>query len=358
MVADGLHAARFNRDVRCLLALGRTASVARRPFQKHLTNTSFTPLVASNLSREDSMSIEVRRPRPSSAPWGRSNDKRRAMGRHAGPSRGQELERDITNAPVVSLPEPWRSVALTVVLPTYNEGANLSEIVTKLFALPLTGLRILVADDNSPDGTGDIAEELAAQYGKHRMSVVHRPGKEGLGRAYVDGITRAVRAGAQFVVQMDSDLSHKPEYLPQMLGVLLSSDADVVVGSRYVVGASVAHDWPWYRKFLSGFANIYVRALLRLGVRDVTAGFKLWRSSALEYIDVSSIRSNGYSFQVEMNYRSVQRGLKIVELPIHFAERSEGESKMSLRVQLESALMPFSLRYGRRYAAGLQGRYR
>jgi len=158
-------------------------------------------------------------------------------------------------------------------------------------------------------------------------------------------MTRAIQAGAGFVVQMDSDLSHGPEYLPQMLGTLLSTGADVVIGSRYVVGASVAREWPWYRKLLSGFANTYVRALLRLGVRDVTAGFKLWRSSALEDIDVSSICSNGYSFQVEMNYRAVQRGLKIVELPIHFAERSEGESKMSLRVQLESALMPFSLRY-------------
>jgi dolichol-phosphate mannosyltransferase len=158
-------------------------------------------------------------------------------------------------------------------------------------------------------------------------------------------MTRAVGAGAEFVAQMDSDLSHGPEYLPQMLGVLLSANADAVIGSRYVTGASVARDWSWHRKVLSVFANTYVRAFLRLGVRDVTAGFKLWRSSALEAIDVASIRSNGYSFQVEMNYRAVKRDLKIVELPIHFAERSEGESKMSLRVQLESVLMPFSLRY-------------
>ena len=258
------------------------------------------------------------------------------------------LERNRINVPVVGLPEPWRSAALTVVLPTYNEAANLPVIVSALFNLPLTGLRILVADDNSPDGTGDIAEELAARYGRDRMSVIHKPGKGGLGRAYVDGMTRAVRAGAEFVVQMDSDLSHGPEYLPQMLGALLSTDADVVVGSRYIGGASVAGDWPWHRKLLSVFANTYVRALLRLGVRDVTAGFKLWRSAALEEINVSSIRSNGYSFQVEMNYRAVKRGLKILELPIHFAERSQGESKMSLRVQLESALMPFSLRYSRK----------
>jgi dolichol-phosphate mannosyltransferase len=254
-------------------------------------------------------------------------------------------ERDTVSVQAVGIPEPWRSAALTVVLPTYNEAANLPVIVAALFGLPLTDLRILVADDNSPDGTGHIADQLAEQAGEARMTVAHRPGKHGLGRAYVDGMTRAVQAGAEFVVQMDSDLSHGPEYLPQMLGTLLSTGADVVLGSRYVAGASVASEWSWHRKALSGFANTYVRALMRLGVRDVTAGFKLWRSSALEAIDLASIRSNGYSFQVEMNYRAVKQGLKIVELPIHFAERSEGESKMSLRIQLESALMPFLLRY-------------
>jgi dolichol-phosphate mannosyltransferase len=244
----------------------------------------------------------------------------------------------------VELPEPWRSAVLTVVLPTYNEAANLPVIAAELIGLPLPNLRILVADDNSPDGTGEIADRLAGKYGPDRMTVVHRPGKQGLGRAYVDGMTRAVAAGAEFVVQMDSDLSHAPAYLPQMLGTLLSSQADVVIGSRYVAGASLASEWSWHRRALSGFANSYVRALLRLGIRDVTAGFKIWRSSALQTIDIASVRSNGYSFQIEMNYRSVRHGLKIVELPIHFAERREGESKMSLRVQLESALMPFQLR--------------
>ncbi len=244
----------------------------------------------------------------------------------------------------VELPEPWSSAGLTIVLPTYNEAANLPVIVEALFALPLTGLRILVADDNSPDGTGAIADELAARFGADRLTVVHRPGKQGLGRAYVDGMTRALEAGAEFVVQMDSDLSHAPEYLPQMLGTLLATDADVVIGSRYVCGASLAREWAWHRKALSSFANMYVRVLLHLGVRDVTAGFKLWRSSALTAIDVASVRSNGYSFQVEMNYRSVQHGLKIVEVPIHFADRREGESKMSFKVQLESAMMPLSLR--------------
>jgi dolichol-phosphate mannosyltransferase len=244
----------------------------------------------------------------------------------------------------VELPEPWRSAAVTVVLPTYNEAANLPVMVKELFDLPLTGLHILVADDNSPDGTGAIADDLAKQYGTDRMTVMHRPGKQGLGRAYVDGMTAAMKAGAEFVVQMDSDLSHSPQYLPQMLGTLLATDADVVIGSRYVCGASLASEWSWQRKALSAFANTYVRVLLRLGVRDVTAGFKLWRSSALTAIDVASITSNGYSFQVEMNYRTVQHGLKIVELPIHFEDRREGESKMSFKVQLESAIMPLSLR--------------
>ncbi|HXW45537.1 MAG TPA: polyprenol monophosphomannose synthase [Streptosporangiaceae bacterium] len=244
----------------------------------------------------------------------------------------------------VELPEPWRSAAITVVLPTYNEAANLPVMAENLLSLPLSGLKILVADDNSPDGTGEVADELVRRYGADRIEVMHRPGKQGLGRAYVDGMCHALAEGAEFVVQMDSDLSHSPDYLPQMLGTLLASNADVVIGSRYVSGASLAREWSWHRKALSGFANTYVRVLLRLGIRDVTAGFKMWRSSALEAIDVASVRSNGYSFQVEMNYRTIRRGLKVVELPIHFEDRREGESKMSLKVQLESALMPFSLR--------------
>jgi dolichol-phosphate mannosyltransferase len=253
-------------------------------------------------------------------------------------------ERDALAEGAVELPEPWRSAAVTVVLPTYNEAANLPVIAAELLALPLSNLRILVADDNSPDGTGGIADQLAERYGQDKLTVVHRPGKQGLGRAYVDGMTRAIAADAEFVVQMDSDLSHAPKYLPQMLGTLLSSNADVVIGSRYVAGASLATEWSWRRRALSGFANAYVRALLHLGIRDVTAGFKIWRSSALQTIDVASIRSNGYSFQVEMNYRSVRHGMKIVELPIHFADRREGDSKMNVWVQLESALMPFLLR--------------
>lgn len=233
---------------------------------------------------------------------------------------------------------------MTVVLPTYQEAGNISAIVRALFRLPLGNLRVLVVDDNSPDGTGRIAEELADEYGRHRLSVVHRRGKEGLGKAYLDGMNRVIADGAEFVVQMDSDLSHDPEYLPGMLGTMLAGDADVVIGSRYIGGGILGAEWPWRRRFLSTFANSYVRTLLRLKVRDATAGYKVWRSSALQALDLTTVKSNGYSFQVEMNYRAALRNLKIVELPIHFSDRIEGESKMDLKVQLESALMPFKLR--------------
>jgi dolichol-phosphate mannosyltransferase len=242
------------------------------------------------------------------------------------------------------LPEPWRSADVWVVLPTYQEAANLPTIVAALFDLPLQGLRILVVDDNSPDGTGRIAEELADDYGRSRLEVMHRTIKDGLGRAYTAGMARAMDAGAEFVVQMDSDLSHSPEYLPQMLGTLLATDADVVIGSRYVAGASLDANWPFHRKLLSSFANAYVRLLLRLAVRDATAGYKLWRASALTVIGLQTVRSGGYSFQVEMNYRSIRQGLKVIELPIHFSDRIKGKSKMSFKTQLESALLPFSLR--------------
>jgi dolichol-phosphate mannosyltransferase len=256
-----------------------------------------------------------------------------------------DLEERAPQASGLRLPEPWSLADVVVVLPTYQEALNLPVVVDALFDLPLGGLRLLIVDDDSPDGTGQIAEELADKYGRHRLSVVHRTVREGLGRAYVDGMSRAVAAGAEFVVQMDSDLSHGPQYLPQMLGTLLSADADLIIGSRYVVGASVGTEWPWYRKILSGFANKYVRLLLQLGIRDVTAGYKLWRASALDSISLHSVRSRGYSFQVEMNYRSIRQGLKIIELPIHFSDRTQGKSKITIKAQIESALMPFKIRH-------------
>lgn len=239
-------------------------------------------------------------------------------------------------------PAPWRDIAVTVVVPTYNEADNLPRVVDALLALGMPKLRVLVCDDNSPDGTGAVADELASEHPE--VGVMHRAGKAGLGRAYVDGMTRAVKDGAAYVVQMDADGSHPASAVPEMAGVMVSTPADVVIGSRYVPGGSLDESWSRYRRLLSAWANFYVRTLLRLRIRDVTSGFKMWRAAALETIDLAGIESNGYSFQVEMHYRATKRGLDIREIPIHFTDRTAGESKMSLRVQLESAWMPFQLK--------------
>ncbi|NIH79807.1 polyprenol monophosphomannose synthase [Amycolatopsis viridis] len=239
------------------------------------------------------------------------------------------------------------SPKVTVVVPTYNERDNLPKLVGQLTGLGLPGLHVLVVDDNSPDGTGDVADKLATE-DPGRIGVLHRTEKDGLGRAYVAGITRALDEGADIVIQMDADLSHPVEAVPRMIEKLATSDAAVVLGSRYVAGGSLAGDWGWHRKALSAWANFYVNAILRLRVKDATAGFKAWRAETLRRIDIATIRSNGYAFQVEMNYRTVQQGLRIAEIPIRFEERADGVSKMSLAVQLESALMPWKLLFGRK----------
>ncbi|WP_427886260.1 polyprenol monophosphomannose synthase [Kribbella sp. GL6] len=235
---------------------------------------------------------------------------------------------------------------IVVVVPTYNERDNLPVLAGLLSDLNLPGLELLVVDDNSPDGTGDVADELAKK-SPEKVGVLHRTVKDGLGRAYVAGITRALDEGADIVIQMDADLSHPASVVPTMVELLRTTDAGVVIGSRYVPGGSAAAEWGWHRRALSAWANFYVNAILRLHVKDATAGFKAWKADTLRWIDVASIASNGYSFQVEMNYRTVKRGLKIAETPIRFEERTEGVSKMSLKVQLESALMPWKLLFGR-----------
>ncbi|MFF1919869.1 polyprenol monophosphomannose synthase [Streptomyces sp. NPDC058221] len=231
---------------------------------------------------------------------------------------------------------------IVVVVPTYDERTNLPVLVGLLMDLGLPGLHVLVVDDNSPDGTGQVADGLAVETGGV-VGVLHRTAKDGLGRAYVAGMTRALAEGADVVIQMDADLSHPVSAVPVMVDTLSAGGADVVIGSRYVEGGSLATEWPWHRKALSAWANFYVNAILRLRVKDATAGFKAWRASALEAIDVPSVRSNGYSFQVEMNHRAVRRGLRITEVPIRFEERVSGESKLGLRVQIESALAPWKL---------------
>ncbi|MCZ4274443.1 polyprenol monophosphomannose synthase [Rhodococcus sp. BGS-1C] len=235
----------------------------------------------------------------------------------------------------------------TVVVPTYNERENLPKLIGLLADLRIENLHVLVVDDNSPDGTGKIADEMA-ENGPLPVTVLHRTEKNGLGRAYVAGMTRALDDGADIVIQMDADLSHPTDVIPTMIETLTTTDAAVVLGSRYVPGGAVASDWPWHRKALSAWANFYVNAILRLGVKDATAGFKAWHASTLRAIDVASVQSNGYAFQVEMNHRTVRRGLSLAEVPIRFEERNDGESKMSLSVQLESAAVPWKLLLSRK----------
>lgn len=247
-----------------------------------------------------------------------------------------------------------RQVRLTVVIPTYNEADNLPGMAEALLDLPLPGLQLLVVDDNSPDGTGAVAEELAQRYNtgasaRPRIAVLHRAGKAGLGTAYVEGMRKALDDGADFVAQMDADFSHSPRYIPQMLGVMLAAGADVVIGSRYVPGGSLDEGWGAWRRFISWWANLYSRMILGLRIRDMTAGFKLWRRQALLDIGLDNIRSNGYSFQVEMAYLCEKLGFRLVEIPIHFEDRRIGQSKLDIPVKIESAWRTWQIRWRYRH---------
>ncbi|MFI1657369.1 polyprenol monophosphomannose synthase [Streptomyces sp. NPDC020472] len=232
-----------------------------------------------------------------------------------------------------------------VVVPTYNERDNLPVLAGLLADLPVPNLHLLVVDDDSPDGTGEVADKLVAG-APDTIGVLHRRTKDGLGRAYLAGMARALDEGADVVVQMDADLSHPASAIPVMLDALLTEGVAAVIGSRYVAGGSTASEWPRSRRALSAWANLYVNAILRLGLKDATAGFKAWRAETLRALDLNSVHSNGYSFQVEMNHRAVSRGFALLEVPIRFEERGQGTSKMDLGVQLESALTPWRLRFG------------
>jgi dolichol-phosphate mannosyltransferase len=207
----------------------------------------------------------------------------------------------------------------------------------------LPGARVLVVDDSSPDGTGRIAERLAAEH--EAVDVLHRPRKSGLGRAYVAGFTHALAAGAGAVIEMDADFSHDPADLPRLLQGL-TDGADLVLGSRYVDGGGIAA-WGRVRRLVSHAGCEYARRVLGVGVRDLTGGFKCFRASALETIDYASVRSQGYAFQVELTYRALRSGLRVEEIPILFREREEGSSKMSARIALEAAWLVPALRFGR-----------
>lgn len=223
---------------------------------------------------------------------------------------------------------------ITIILPTYNEAENLPKLVSALFSLPLD-LSLLVVDDNSPDGTGEIADDLAKQH-PGKFYVLHRAGKEGLRSAYMEGFQRAFELGAGAVVQMDADFSHDPAVLLEMAGHITKND--VVIGSRYVKGGSLDDNWPVWRKALSGFGNFYARSILRSPLHDMTTGYRMWRREALQAMPLDRIRSSGYIFLVEMAYVAYLMGFRIKEVPIHFADRRWGKSKMSLRIQLEAAM--------------------
>ena len=221
-----------------------------------------------------------------------------------------------------------------VVVPTYNEADNLADFAAALFALNVPDLEVLVVDDASPDGTGQIADGLTAQYDQ-RLHVLHRTGPRGLGRAYVDGFRWALAHGADRIIQMDADFSHSPEYVPVFLEK--SVDHDVIIGSRYIPGGALDRAWETGRVFLSAWANFYARNILRLNVHDATAGFKCWTKAALEHIGLERVKSNGYVFQVEMAYLSQRLGLRVLEVPIYFEDRRIGQSKMSIPVKIEAA---------------------
>ncbi|WP_136514085.1 polyprenol monophosphomannose synthase [Geomonas edaphica] len=227
-----------------------------------------------------------------------------------------------------------------VVIPTYNERDNLEKLVREILALD-PAVELLVVDDNSPDGTGQLADRLGAETG--RVSVMHRSGKLGLGSAYREGFARALDMGADLVVQMDADFSHDPAMIPYFFEE--ARQADLVIGSRYLNGVSVVN-WPLRRLMLSYFASVYTRVITGLTISDCTSGFKCFRADTLRAIDLSSIRSDGYSFQIEMNYRCKEKGFLISEIPIIFIDRHAGTSKMSKRIVREAVVMVWKLKLG------------
>lgn len=232
-------------------------------------------------------------------------------------------------------------MSFSIIMPTYNESENLPLLMERLFALPIPELNVLVIDDNSPDGTGRIADELAVKY-DGRIRVIHRAGKLGLGSAYILGFKECLKTRAHYMVQMDADFSHPPEKLVEMYQAI--ENADVVIGSRYTKGGSVDKDWPIWRKMLSAFGNNYARIILGVHMKDMTGAFRIWKREVVETVPWDRIRSNGYVFQVESAYLAERLGFKVAEVPIYFAERRFGQSKMNLGIQMEAAIRVWQLR--------------
>ena len=226
-----------------------------------------------------------------------------------------------------------------VILPTYNERANLPPLMAGL--MKHANVRVLLVDDNSPDGTGALGEELGRQY-DGRISVLHRTTNRGFGRSYIDGMKRALGDTADFICQMDADLSHDPAQLPDLLAAVARPDVDMAIGSRYIPGGQIVN-WPLKRHILSRFANTYIRTVTRVSAHDCTSGYRVWKKSALATLPLDQFFSDGYSFLVEMLFVAHRRGVRIAEVPITFVERREGESKVSRAVLFESAITPWRL---------------
>jgi dolichol-phosphate mannosyltransferase len=222
-------------------------------------------------------------------------------------------------------------VRATICLPTYNERENLEPMLRALGEVLPQDARVLVVDDSSPDGTGQLADELAAEL--PYVDVLHRPRKEGLGPAYLAAFELALAADAELVLEMDCDFSHDPRDVPRLLAA--AEDADVVLGSRYVEGGGV-ENWGALRRFISSGGSLYARVLLGVGIRDLTGGFKCFRRSVLEEIDLDAVTSTGYAFQIETTYRALRAGFRVAEIPITFADREAGTSKMSKAIFLEA----------------------
>ncbi len=235
------------------------------------------------------------------------------------------------------------SARIWLVIPTYNESVNIEPILravdTELRALVPGEYRVLVVDDGSPDGTGEIAERVGGELGT--VEVLHRTTKDGLGRAYIAGFEQALAAGAELVIEMDADFSHDPSYLKDLLKA--SEDADLVLGSRYVPGGAV-RNWGWLRKLLSQGGSTYSRLILGVKVRDLTGGFKCIHRSVLEAIDLSTLRADGYVFQIEVTYLAIRGGFRVKEVPIVFTDRTAGASKMSWQIAVEAMMLVPSLR--------------
>src|SRR3954452_24761466 len=219
-----------------------------------------------------------------------------------------------------------------LILPTYNEAENIGPIVRAARAQLRDQDHILVVDDNSPDGTGAVADQLAQEL--QNVEVLHRPGKQGLGRAYLAGFDHALTGGADLVLEMDADFSHDPAALPRLIAAA-EDGADLVLGSRYVTGGDVT-DWGLLRRTISRGGSWYARVVLGVNVRDLTGGFKCFRRGVLEALDLNSVHADGYGFQIELTYRTIQKGFRVVEIPIVFRDRRVGESKMTARIALEA----------------------